>query len=232
MSSGKDIPLWIATTVEIDVGIICASAPALRPFISKYFPKLLDQTFRRLSKMHRVPGAINKQAISLPVHGSFTKNEIPYGMRDIPGTYLYDTEKHTTMSSEKRRDTVTGPPMGNTSTTILSDIPRIVSKDEWRRTWKPLPAPPPKHEGGSSLNITNNQAAEGNTRDTYRSVADSYVGRDSKTQTIQIMMETPLEGLVIQSDPNTLAVAPTTRRLSPVTRETGSRSLVTSFSRP
>lgn len=35
-------PLWIIMTVEIDVGIICASAPALRPFIARYLPNVFN----------------------------------------------------------------------------------------------------------------------------------------------------------------------------------------------
>lgn len=225
-------PLWIATTVEIDIGIICASAPALRPLISKYMPKLLDQTVRRLSKMHRAPEKINKEAISLPVHGSFTKNEIPFSTREILGFDLYDTEKHTATRSGKSHDTATRWPKGNTSTTYLPDIPPIVIKDEWRRTWKPLPAPPKKHEGTSSPAITNNSEAGANARDTYQSVTDSYIGRDSRTQTIQIMMEAPLGGRVSQSDPNTKAFASPTRQVSPMTRDSGSRSPFTNFSRP
>ena len=36
--------LWIVTTVEIDVGIICASAPALRPFVVRYLPKVFGSS--------------------------------------------------------------------------------------------------------------------------------------------------------------------------------------------
>ncbi|KAH6620442.1 hypothetical protein C7974DRAFT_316803 [Boeremia exigua] len=37
-------PLWIAAAVEIDLGVICASAPVLRPLISK-LPFSLSETF-------------------------------------------------------------------------------------------------------------------------------------------------------------------------------------------
>lgn len=33
-------PLWIAAAVEIDLGLLCACAPALRTFITTYFPQI------------------------------------------------------------------------------------------------------------------------------------------------------------------------------------------------
>lgn len=42
-------PLWIVMTVEIDIGIICASAPALRPFIARYLPRVFNLSCGRSS---------------------------------------------------------------------------------------------------------------------------------------------------------------------------------------
>ncbi|PGG98810.1 hypothetical protein GX51_06606 [Blastomyces parvus] len=57
-------PLWIMSIVEIDLGIICASAPALRPLISRYMPKTFGTLSRSRSSRRRVPLSINSVALS------------------------------------------------------------------------------------------------------------------------------------------------------------------------
>ncbi|KAL8709843.1 MAG: hypothetical protein Q9220_005459 [cf. Caloplaca sp. 1 TL-2023] len=37
-------PLWVASAVEVDVGILCVSIPAIRPFLAIYVPRLLEST--------------------------------------------------------------------------------------------------------------------------------------------------------------------------------------------
>ncbi|KLJ06698.1 hypothetical protein EMPG_17809 [Blastomyces silverae] len=57
-------PLWIMSIVEIDLGIICASAPALRPLISRYIPKAFGTMSRSRSYRRRMPLSINSVALS------------------------------------------------------------------------------------------------------------------------------------------------------------------------
>ncbi|OJD11037.1 hypothetical protein ACJ73_09626 [Blastomyces percursus] len=57
-------PLWIMSIVEIDIGIICASAPALRPLISRYIPKAFGTMSRSRSSRRRMPLSINSVALS------------------------------------------------------------------------------------------------------------------------------------------------------------------------
>ncbi|KAI9707137.1 MAG: hypothetical protein M1836_000097 [Candelina mexicana] len=37
-------PLWLCSAVEVDVGILCVSLPAIRPLLAKYIPRLLEST--------------------------------------------------------------------------------------------------------------------------------------------------------------------------------------------
>ncbi|KAI4200221.1 MAG: hypothetical protein LQ350_004079 [Teloschistes chrysophthalmus] len=37
-------PLWVASAVEVDLGILCVSIPAIRPFLAIYVPRLLEST--------------------------------------------------------------------------------------------------------------------------------------------------------------------------------------------
>ncbi|KAH5690820.1 hypothetical protein HBI23_013520 [Parastagonospora nodorum] len=52
-------PLWIAAAVEIDLGVICASAPVLRPLLSK-IPFNLSETFSRSKTSHKSTGTPSK----------------------------------------------------------------------------------------------------------------------------------------------------------------------------
>ena len=48
-------PLWILTAVEADVGLICASAPALKPLVVRYLPHVFGPQSTWLSR-HSVRG--------------------------------------------------------------------------------------------------------------------------------------------------------------------------------
>ncbi|KAI4257571.1 MAG: hypothetical protein L6R42_005575, partial [Xanthoria sp. 1 TBL-2021] len=37
-------PLWVASAVQVDVGILCVSIPAIRPFLAIYVRRLLEST--------------------------------------------------------------------------------------------------------------------------------------------------------------------------------------------
>lgn len=65
-------PLWIAMAVEIDVGIICASAPALRPFIARYLPRVFNSSRERSDvSLENDPRTHKKRPFLFP-HGSPT----------------------------------------------------------------------------------------------------------------------------------------------------------------
>lgn len=36
--------LWVASAVQVDIGILCVSIPAIRPWVAIYIPKLLEST--------------------------------------------------------------------------------------------------------------------------------------------------------------------------------------------
>lgn len=36
-------PLWLVNSIELDLGIICTSAPSLKPLVSRYFPKAFKE---------------------------------------------------------------------------------------------------------------------------------------------------------------------------------------------
>ncbi|KAK2801824.1 hypothetical protein FQN50_007569 [Emmonsiellopsis sp. PD_5] len=82
-------PLWIMGIVELDVGIICASAPALRPLISRYMPNV----FGSMNRPHSRP----PPELSL--------NSVPVSSRS---RYLSDTGAYKSISkSENGRTTKT-----------------------------------------------------------------------------------------------------------------------------
>ena len=37
-------PLWVASAVEVDLGILCVSVPAIRPLLAIYIPRLLESS--------------------------------------------------------------------------------------------------------------------------------------------------------------------------------------------
>ncbi|KAF2476573.1 uncharacterized protein BDR25DRAFT_375541 [Lindgomyces ingoldianus] len=81
-------PLWIAAAVEIDLGVICASAPVLRPLLSK-LPWSLSITSSRFSRRTSVSGnfiprnSSNKYRSGTTLQGNLTerKGEHEYELR-------------------------------------------------------------------------------------------------------------------------------------------------------
>ncbi|KAH7402780.1 hypothetical protein BKA66DRAFT_564681 [Pyrenochaeta sp. MPI-SDFR-AT-0127] len=84
-------PLWIAAAVEIDLGVICASAPVLRPLLAK-IPFSLSETFSR-------GFPIKKSA------NSSANVQMPKASRSAP--------ESSTISSERRSETIRGAPDSN-----------------------------------------------------------------------------------------------------------------------
>ena len=54
-------PLWICGIIELDVSLICASAPALRPLVIRYFPDALG-TIRSSYRKSTPPGILEAAA--------------------------------------------------------------------------------------------------------------------------------------------------------------------------
>ncbi|KAK2785616.1 hypothetical protein FQN53_007549 [Emmonsiellopsis sp. PD_33] len=82
-------PLWIMGIVELDVGIICASAPALRPLISRYMPNV----FGSMNRPHSRPPA------------ELSLNSVPVSSRS---RYLSDAGTYKSISKlENARTTTT-----------------------------------------------------------------------------------------------------------------------------
>lgn len=61
-------PLWILTIVEADVGLICASAPALKPFVGRYLPQVFGPQSAWTSR-HSARG--REFPMSSPTSGKF-----------------------------------------------------------------------------------------------------------------------------------------------------------------
>jgi hypothetical protein len=47
LGAAYDIDIW--ASVEVNVGLVCASAPALKPLIRKFFPKFLESNTQAIS---------------------------------------------------------------------------------------------------------------------------------------------------------------------------------------
>ncbi|PGH02330.1 hypothetical protein AJ79_07670 [Helicocarpus griseus UAMH5409] len=100
-------PLWIMSIVEIDVGIICASAPALRPLISRYAPKVFGSMSRPRSS--RPPMELSLNSIALTdrsrymsdtgTYKSVTRVEKPRAAKVY--TTVSTTEEHPSMHSPR-----------------------------------------------------------------------------------------------------------------------------------
>ncbi|KAL1960775.1 hypothetical protein VTO42DRAFT_6605 [Malbranchea cinnamomea] len=54
-------PLWICGIIELDTSLICASAPALRPLVTRYFPNALG-TIRMTYRRSSPPGLVEAAA--------------------------------------------------------------------------------------------------------------------------------------------------------------------------
>jgi hypothetical protein len=82
--------LWTWEAVEVDLGIACACAPALKPLLLRWFPKL----------MHSVFGANNssnpsRKGLSAGGNGAFLEMKTPRGGRSIGGAFTGNEEGAT-----------------------------------------------------------------------------------------------------------------------------------------
>lgn len=68
-------PLWICGIIELDVSLICASAPALRPLVARYFPDALG-TIRSSYRRSAPPCALETAAAKYTMHFEGSNREI------------------------------------------------------------------------------------------------------------------------------------------------------------
>lgn len=73
-------PLWVASAVEVDLGILCVSIPAIRPWLAIYVPKLLEST--------GISGKSSKQSST----GSASRNPFRYAARNAGSPWAKDLE--------------------------------------------------------------------------------------------------------------------------------------------
>ncbi|KAI4146456.1 MAG: hypothetical protein L6R39_003453 [Caloplaca ligustica] len=95
-------PLWVASAVEVDLGILCVSIPAIRPFLAIYVPKLLEST--------GISGKSSKQSSS---SGSHSRNPFRYAARTANTPWAKDLaggswKKDKAGSTEKKDSEVVG----------------------------------------------------------------------------------------------------------------------------
>ncbi|KAH7126850.1 hypothetical protein B0J11DRAFT_287720 [Dendryphion nanum] len=105
-------PLWIAAAVEIDIGVICASAPVLKPLLSKISLNL-SAISSRLSSLRSGYGSRS---------GGLTSRS--NGTRSDGGTTLQGTNATTSKTRPERRTEVTPNVEPN-----LNDIP--IELNQW-----------------------------------------------------------------------------------------------------
>lgn len=54
MSAGDYVPIGYWSTIEVDVGVICACMPAMRSFLFHLFPSVFESTIRDASASYGV----------------------------------------------------------------------------------------------------------------------------------------------------------------------------------
>ncbi|KAI9723727.1 MAG: hypothetical protein M1812_001027 [Candelaria pacifica] len=104
-------PLWLCSAVEVDVGILCVSLPAIRPLLAKYVPRLLESTRGGSSKNNLKEGdSKDFKHSQVSSNGSSTKCGSPITSvfpnsagSDVDLESGYGNEKSSTMAqvSEK-----------------------------------------------------------------------------------------------------------------------------------
>ncbi|KAE9369204.1 hypothetical protein N431DRAFT_485162 [Stipitochalara longipes BDJ] len=90
-------PVWIATAIELYVGIVCASFPPTKPFFARYMPKLLSgnsQYTRTHSIRNRSPQPSSGKSITVnrSVHSRDREGSAGMEFEEFPGR-IDKTEK-------------------------------------------------------------------------------------------------------------------------------------------
>ncbi|KAL8829439.1 MAG: hypothetical protein Q9170_006169 [Blastenia crenularia] len=75
-------PLWVASAVEVDLGILCVSIPAIRPWLAIYIPRLLEST--------GISGKSSKQSSQ----SSASRNPFRYAAKNASAPWAKDLQGH------------------------------------------------------------------------------------------------------------------------------------------
>ncbi|KAL8730098.1 MAG: hypothetical protein Q9166_004297 [cf. Caloplaca sp. 2 TL-2023] len=118
-------PLWVASAVQVDVGILCVSIPAIRPFLAIYVPRLLESSGLKDSKP--------KQTTT----SNIIKNPFRYAAKNNPGGAAwqkdleggYSSGRQTGASSQNSGNKNKGPVMGVLEREITSSEERLFGCD-------------------------------------------------------------------------------------------------------
>jgi hypothetical protein len=74
--------LWTWEAVEVDLGIACACAPALKPLLLRWFPNLMHSVFGANSSSNP-----SRKGLSAGGNGTFLEMKSPRGGRSMGGTF-------------------------------------------------------------------------------------------------------------------------------------------------
>ncbi|KKK14801.1 hypothetical protein ARAM_006380 [Aspergillus rambellii] len=78
-------PILLAATVEINIGLICASAPALRPLIAFFLPRLLGPSYQNDSSTGRRTRSMKQLRSSITISKPSRVRSRHYGLyEDLP----------------------------------------------------------------------------------------------------------------------------------------------------
>jgi hypothetical protein len=82
--------LWTWEAVEVDLGIACACAPALKPLLLRWFPKLMRSVFGATTSSDP-----SRKGLSAGGNGAFLEMKSPRGGRSMGGTFTGNEEAVT-----------------------------------------------------------------------------------------------------------------------------------------
>ena len=83
--------LWTWEAVEVDLGIACACAPALKPLLLRWFPKLMHSVFGANSSSNP-----SRKGLSVARNGTFLEMKSPRGGRSMGGGAFTGNEEGVT----------------------------------------------------------------------------------------------------------------------------------------
>ncbi|KAL6713401.1 hypothetical protein ACLMJK_008866 [Lecanora helva] len=82
-------PLWVASAIEVDLGILCVSVPAIRPLLAIYIPKLLESSRPPVRDLREVYDPNKDSELSDTLQGSSGSNSKPTPMSEKTATSYF-----------------------------------------------------------------------------------------------------------------------------------------------
>lgn len=124
-------PLWICAAIEIDVGVICACAPALKPLLHKPMSRVSSLVTSKLSSL-RTLGAAPKIPKDLSKSTRSTKSTFrpPFAKRS-GGDSIWDGDEEYGMLRLDRDGTEKGP----TAVYVPDNVREVESRTSIIRQW-------------------------------------------------------------------------------------------------